>query len=421
MLKTPVIVLNVKTYAEATGKKVLEIANLMDKISKETGTSMAIAVQATDIAMCAKKIGIPVFAQHIDPIKPGSCTGWTLPEAVKSAGAVGTLINHSEHRLALADIDACIKRSKELDLDHIVCSNDVPTAKSIAAFSPNFIAVEPPELIGGDISVTTANPSIVSGTVDGISVADVEVRYPLRIKVQFSNTGNVVTAPQISVNIATQDGTAINNFTSNESKVKPGNRETIPVEWDTTGNEPGNYTTDVSVALGEDIIRTEKLSFAILPVGTLTRTGTLVELLLEGKPELGALAAIGATFINTGQIDTRAKFIGEVYYNGKLVDTIESEEILVPIGERDTLKSYLKVESPGEYIIKGYVNYEGKKTEIKEIPFTVASTSGVPTSQPSSSNTVPKLAINWTVLGGIIAAVIVVGLLILFLARRRAY
>jgi len=164
MLKTPVIVLNVKTYTEATGDNALAIATLMDKISKETGASMAIAVQATDISLCAKKINIPVFAEHIDPIKPGSHTGWTLPEAVKAAGAVGTLINHSEHRLLLADIDVCISRAKELALDHIVCSNNVATSKTIAAFSPNFVAVEPPELIGGDISVTTADPGIVSKT-----------------------------------------------------------------------------------------------------------------------------------------------------------------------------------------------------------------------------------------------------------------
>ena len=79
MLKTPVIVLNVKTYAEATGNKALEIARMMDKISQETGTSMAISVQATDIMMCVEKAYIPVFAEHVDPIKPGSHTGWTLP------------------------------------------------------------------------------------------------------------------------------------------------------------------------------------------------------------------------------------------------------------------------------------------------------------------------------------------------------
>jgi triosephosphate isomerase len=176
MLKTPVIVLNVKTYTEATGDNALAIATLMDKISKETGASMAIAVQATDISLCARKINIPVFAEHIDPIRPGSHTGWTLPEAIKAAGAVGTLINHSEHRLLLADIDVCISRAKELSLDHIVCSNNVATSKTIAAFSPNFVAVEPPELIGGDISVTTADPGIVSKTVEAVKAIDKNVK-----------------------------------------------------------------------------------------------------------------------------------------------------------------------------------------------------------------------------------------------------
>ena len=176
MLKTPVIVLNVKTYAEATGNKSLEIANIMDKISKETGASMAIAVQPTDITICANKVSIPVFAEHIDPISPGSHTGWTLPESIKQAGAIGTLINHSEHRLKLADIDICINIAKKLELDHIVCTNNIATSKAVAAFKPNFIAVEPPELIGGDISVTTADPAIVSGTVDAVKKIDKNIR-----------------------------------------------------------------------------------------------------------------------------------------------------------------------------------------------------------------------------------------------------
>jgi len=175
MLKTPTIVLNVKTYSEATWDNAVEIAKLMDKISKETGVSMAISVQATDIHKVAYHTEIPVFAEHIDPITPGSHTGWTLPEAVKGAGAIGTLINHSEHRLILADVDTCITRAKELNLDQIVCSNNINTSKAIAAFTPNFIAVEPPELIGGDISVTTADPGIVSGTVQAVKKIDENV------------------------------------------------------------------------------------------------------------------------------------------------------------------------------------------------------------------------------------------------------
>jgi triosephosphate isomerase len=168
MLKTPAIVLNVKTYTESTGVNALELARLMAKISKETNVSMAIAVQACDITRCADEVGIPVYAQHIDPIKPGSSTGWTLPEAVKAAGAKGTLINHSEHRLILADIDTCLMRAKDLELDTLVCTNNVATSKAVSTFFPSMIAVEPPELIGGDISVTSADPGIVSNTVQAV-------------------------------------------------------------------------------------------------------------------------------------------------------------------------------------------------------------------------------------------------------------
>jgi len=41
---------------------------------------------------------------------------------------------------------------------------------------PAFIAVEPPELIGGDISVTSADPSIVSDTVAAVKSVNPNVR-----------------------------------------------------------------------------------------------------------------------------------------------------------------------------------------------------------------------------------------------------
>lgn len=176
MLQTPAIVLNVKTYGEATGVHAVEIARLMEKISKETAVGCAIAVQACDITRCAQETTIPIYAQHVDPIKPGSSTGWTLPEAVKSAGAVGTLINHSEHRLILADIDTCITRIKDLGLDSLVCTNNVATSQAVSTFSPSMIAVEPPELIGGDISVTTADPGIVSTTVKAVRSINTTVK-----------------------------------------------------------------------------------------------------------------------------------------------------------------------------------------------------------------------------------------------------
>lgn len=176
LLQTPVIVLNVKTYGQAIGKDVIQIAKLMEEVGKETDVSMAIAVQATDIYRVKNEVSMPVWAEHIDPITPGSHTGWMLPEAVKEAGAVGTLINHSEHRLTLANIDACLTRAEETGLDNIICTNNVATSKAAAALNPQFVAVEPPELIGGDISVTAADPDIVRNSVEAVKAVNDSVK-----------------------------------------------------------------------------------------------------------------------------------------------------------------------------------------------------------------------------------------------------
>lgn len=168
MERTPIIIVNVKTYLESTGPRAVAMARLMGALASETKASLVIAVQPSDISACVSQGRLPVYAQHIDPMPPGSSTGWVLPEAVKAAGAVGTLINHSEHRLRLADIDSCIFRAKAVGLTSVVCTNNVATSKAAAALLPSMIAVEPPELIGGDISVTTADPRIVSDSVKAV-------------------------------------------------------------------------------------------------------------------------------------------------------------------------------------------------------------------------------------------------------------
>ena len=163
----PIILVNFKTYFEATGKKAVKLAKTAEKISLETEVCIGIAPQFVDIAPVANAVSIPVFAQHVDPITPvGFFTGHILPESIREAGAVGTLINHSERRLTLADIDATITRSRESDLLSVVCANNASVSAAAAVLKPNMIAVEPPELIGTRIPVSKAKPEVVSGTVE---------------------------------------------------------------------------------------------------------------------------------------------------------------------------------------------------------------------------------------------------------------
>ena len=142
----------------------LELAAKADKVQRETDVCIGLAPQYTDIAQLAKTTSLPIFAQHIDPITPGSSTGHILPEAVKEAGAKGTLINHSERRLKLAEIEAAIRRVKELNMISVVCANNAIVSASAAALKPSFIAIEPPELIGTGIPVSKAKPEIITET-----------------------------------------------------------------------------------------------------------------------------------------------------------------------------------------------------------------------------------------------------------------
>lgn len=174
-ITTPIIVVNFKTYAEATGRKALELAKECERTSLETEICVGVAPQFVDIPVIAKAVSIPVFAQHIDPIKPGSSTGHILPEAVKEAGAVGTLINHSERRLRLADIDAAVTRAREVGLTSLVCTNNSPVSAAAAALKPDMIAVEPPDLIGTGIPVSKAKPEVVSGTVELVKKVNPDV------------------------------------------------------------------------------------------------------------------------------------------------------------------------------------------------------------------------------------------------------
>ena len=165
----PLLLVNFKTYSQATGKNAVKLAKTCEKVMKETGVCIAVAVQATDIHLVASEVDIPVFAQHIDPIQPGSNTGQIMIDAVKEAGAIGTLINHSERRIKLSSIDEILALTKKHELFSCVCASTPRIAGAVAALEPNCCATEPPELIGSGISVSTAQPEIITETVEIIS------------------------------------------------------------------------------------------------------------------------------------------------------------------------------------------------------------------------------------------------------------
>jgi triosephosphate isomerase len=164
-MRLPAIIVNFKVYEQATGDMAVELAKLHEKVAKETGASIGIAVTAIDLQRVSEAVSIPVFAQHIDPVSYGSGTGQILPEQVKDVGAYGTLLNHAECQVGDIALKQSIEMARELDLFTVVCANTPEKGAEIMKFNPDLIAVEPPELIGGDVSVSKADPSIIEKAV----------------------------------------------------------------------------------------------------------------------------------------------------------------------------------------------------------------------------------------------------------------
>ncbi len=146
VLPVPIFIVNFKSYV--WGKTALKIARKMEEIAQESSVYLCAIPQIVDISLIAEQTEIPVFSPHLDSLTPGRGTGRVLPEAVREAGAVGVLLNHSEYNLPLDVISETIKRAREVGLVCMVASSSPTEAEAIAMLGPEVIVSEPPSRIG---------------------------------------------------------------------------------------------------------------------------------------------------------------------------------------------------------------------------------------------------------------------------------
>ncbi len=174
-LTTPAVIVNFKVYREVEGEKSLEMAGVCQEVAEASGVCVAICPPSVELSLVANAIHIPVLAQHVDAKEPGSNTGWITPHGVRRAGAIGTLLNHSEHQLPKGSLSNHLQLCRKAGLQTVVCADTESSAAEYASLHPDFIAVEPPELIGGDISVTEARPEVVENTVKAVRKVDSQI------------------------------------------------------------------------------------------------------------------------------------------------------------------------------------------------------------------------------------------------------
>ncbi len=164
----PQIIVNLKAYREASGRRALEIAKAAEKAYRETGVLVAVAPNVLDAALIAGEVEIPVYVQHLDPYGYGPHTGSLVADMLLEYGIAGSIINHSEKKVPLYHLSAVIDKIRGLGLVSVACAQTPVEALAVAALKPSIVAVEPPELIGTGISVSKAKPEVITSSVSPI-------------------------------------------------------------------------------------------------------------------------------------------------------------------------------------------------------------------------------------------------------------
>lgn len=161
------IILNLKTY-ERSLDKALFLVDTANEIVEETGMHIVVCPPCVFLKDAAERHS-EIFAQNVDVSIPGAHTGELPVEALKILKVKGSLVNHSEKKLDIEKVKLTIDRLHSNALESLACASTLDEIGKITHFSPTYLAIEPPELIGSGISVSTAKPEIVSESVKRIT------------------------------------------------------------------------------------------------------------------------------------------------------------------------------------------------------------------------------------------------------------
>ncbi len=165
------LVVNFKNYTEVLGEGSVRLALAVEKASDEAGVEGIVSPPVPMISLVASRVKIKVYSQTVGSQAGDKTTGALLPEAVRAAGATGTILNHSESRMPLGELRGLVPRLADVRMEVCLCSQTTKEAVLLSSLAPKYLAIEPPELIGSGVAVSRARPELVENTVSALREA----------------------------------------------------------------------------------------------------------------------------------------------------------------------------------------------------------------------------------------------------------
>ena len=171
--------INFKTYEQGTGERALRLAEMLYRVRLVSGITVVPVVQAVDLYRVSGIEWDWAWCQHADPVEYGANSGWALPEGIKKNGGNGVMLNHAERKINynskiknqnskndLEEVNLlrkAVERCRAVGLSVGICADSLEEVEAVVGLRPDWIAYEPPELIGSkELSVSTPKPDVVA-------------------------------------------------------------------------------------------------------------------------------------------------------------------------------------------------------------------------------------------------------------------
>ncbi len=165
------LVVNFKAYQQAFGPQAVEIAREASRLESRLPVRVILAPPAPLLGRVLEAHG-DVYLQHVDPVGFGAHTGRLPVAAAAMLGVRGSMVNHSERKMVLRDVEAAVRALREAGLESLVCADTPGEAAAAAYMGPTMIAVEPPELIGTGVPVSRAKPEVITASLEAVRRVD---------------------------------------------------------------------------------------------------------------------------------------------------------------------------------------------------------------------------------------------------------
>ena len=180
------VFINFKTYEQGTGVNALSLAEILEEVAHVTQIKIIPVVQAGDVKEVTEVSTLEIWVQHVDSVEFGAHTGSILAEAVQEDGAVGTFLNHSEHKFTeFEDLEGASSHAREVGLKTLIFAANLNELEKILPLKPTYAAYEPPELVGSTkTSVAESKPDVISKAYEITRARDIPLIVGAGVKSQ---------------------------------------------------------------------------------------------------------------------------------------------------------------------------------------------------------------------------------------------